>query len=318
MTASFALRGYIGGVGMIGGGPPTSILTEEFVVVEGKARIRVYRTGPRIDGQRLSCVLCVHGSAFYGGRFDDDPLLLPRATQDNIIVLCDHRGSMDGGTFPNALHDVASCVRFVRANAEQLGIDDDRIAVFGDSSGAWMATMLAVLSANPKPALLGTLGDYPDESASVSCAVALSPPIKFDLMDQHHDSKFHAQIHDAPDSPESHFMGFPVQSRPVDHASPISYATPKVPPIFLAHGDSDPLVPCGQSRLFYEHLAQIALKPAHHQYHEIVGAGHGTHHFSDPAFAQLIFDFLDTFNEPYPPPPHRRGRTKFNRPEKCR
>lgn len=305
--------------GLVGGKAPPEVITEEFVVQEASEanghkalRMRVYRNEPRRSDQQLPCVVCIHGTAyvpnpsteldsrkrrFYGGRFDDDPLLLPRVTK-NVIVLCEHRGSREGGRFPQALQDVAACVRHLRANAAELGLDPGRIAIFGESSGGYMATMLCALSANKRPDLLGELGEHPTVSAEVSCAVALYPPTKFEVMDQQHDPNFHAQIHDSPESPEAHFLGFPVQSRAVDHASPLTYVTPETPPIFLAHGTCDPLVPCGQSRLLFEHLVSIAAKPNNHQYHELVGAGHSTAHFSDDALGHLVFDFLDAFNEP--------------------
>lgn len=194
---------------------------------------------------------------------------------------------------------MAACVRHVRANAAYLGIDPKHIAVFGDSSGAYMATMLCALTTNPNPQLTGTLGKYPSESAAVSCAIALFPPTKFDVMDEQHDPKFHAQIHNSPESPEAHFMGFPVKSASVDHASPLTYITPHTPPIFLAHGNCDPLVPCGQSRLLFELLVSRSHEPASHQYHEIDGAGHSTSHFSESKFGDLVNSFLDTFNEPH-------------------
>lgn len=296
LIEAFRLRGYIGGMGVLGG-KPTSVPSEQVIEVQkGTAvrpplRIRVLRgegTGT------LPCVVSIFGSAFYG-RFDGPPCLL-NLTDECVVVVIEHRGSMHGGVFPEALHDVVAAVRHVRGTAKTLGIDPDRIAAFGDSSGGWFALMLAVLSNNPQADLLGNSGGFPGVSAAVTCAIALFPPTKFDDMDRQHRAQFHAQKHDAPDSPEAHFMGFPVQSDSVDHASPITYVTNDTPPIFLAHGDSDPLVPSGQSRLLYERLLAKARNHHVHHYHEIHGAGHATPQFADPSFALLIFEFLREYN----------------------
>ncbi|KAJ8613226.1 hypothetical protein CTAYLR_004516 [Chrysophaeum taylorii] len=301
-VGTFMMRGYILGMGLVGGEAPEDVEMEEVVVQEASAstkalRMRVYRRAG--TDQVLPCVVCVHGSAFYG-RFEGEPLLLPR-TRSSVVALLEHRGSRDGGKFPNAIHDVVACVRHLRANASALGVDAERIAAFGDSSGGYLAAMLGVLTTNPRDALLGDLGKYPNESAKVNCVVALFPPTKFDVMDEQHDPMFHAQRHDDPNSPEAYFMGYPVQSKPVDHASPLSYVQHDTIPFFLAHGDADPLVPCGQSKILYDKLIDLSSAPGAHQYHEIVGAGHATKHFSDPAFATLVNDFLDKFNVPHPP-----------------
>lgn len=305
LIEAFRLRGYIGGMGVLGG-KPTSVASEEVIEVQkGTAvrpplRIRVLR-GEGTDNTELPCVVSIFGSAFYG-RFDGPPCLL-NLTNECVVVVIEHRGSRHGGVFPEALHDVVAAVRHVRGTAQTLGIDPDRIAAFGDSSGGWFALMLAVMSNNPQADLLGNLGDFPGVSAAVTCAIALFPPTKFDDMDNQHRPQFHAQNHDAPDSPEAHFMGFPVQSHSVDHASPITYVTHDTPPIFLAHGDSDPLVPSGQSRLLYERLLAKSHNHHVHHFHEIHGAGHATPQFADPSFALLIFEFLREYNRHHLSPP---------------
>jgi dipeptidyl aminopeptidase/acylaminoacyl peptidase len=64
--------------------------------------------------------------------------------------------------------------------------------------------------------------------------------------------------HDAADSPESAYLGAPIQTVPetAAAANPITYiATAKTLPVFLiAHGDSDCEVPNQQSQILYEAL----------------------------------------------------------------
>ena len=43
--------------------------------------------------------------------------------------------------FPDPLIDVKSAVRFLRANADRLGIDPAKIAVIGDFAGGYLAAM---------------------------------------------------------------------------------------------------------------------------------------------------------------------------------
>lgn len=46
--------------------------------------------------------------------------------------------------YPAALEDVKAAVRFLRANAGQYGYDPDRIAIWGESAGGYLAVMAAV------------------------------------------------------------------------------------------------------------------------------------------------------------------------------
>ena len=39
--------------------------------------------------------------------------------------------------FPGQLHDIKAAIRWLRANAAKYGLDPDRIAIMGDSSGGW-------------------------------------------------------------------------------------------------------------------------------------------------------------------------------------
>lgn len=46
--------------------------------------------------------------------------------------------------FPAALEDCKAAIRFLRAHADEFGYDADRIAVFGESAGGYLAVMCAV------------------------------------------------------------------------------------------------------------------------------------------------------------------------------
>jgi len=46
--------------------------------------------------------------------------------------------------FPDAIHDVAAAVRWVRANADRYGLDAERIVGFGSSAGAYLISAVAL------------------------------------------------------------------------------------------------------------------------------------------------------------------------------
>jgi len=58
-----------------------------------------------------------------------------------VGVACEYRLSGEAA-WPAQIHDVKAAVRWMRANADRLGIDPDKICVTGNSAGAHLALML--------------------------------------------------------------------------------------------------------------------------------------------------------------------------------
>ncbi|MGD9619176.1 MAG: prolyl oligopeptidase family serine peptidase [Mycolicibacterium sp.] len=150
--------------------------------------------------------------------------------------------------FPGQLHDIKAAIRFLRARAADYGLDVHRFATMGTSSGGWTATMAGVTGAVAD--LEGDLGNA-DQSSSVGAVIDLFGPTDFQQMDAHRLPN--GQRHDPADSPESLLMGYPLQSNPagVQRANPAAYVSADSPPIFIAHGLADPLVPFNQSEILF-------------------------------------------------------------------
>ncbi|MDG4666700.1 alpha/beta hydrolase [Mycobacterium sp. 236(2023)] len=155
--------------------------------------------------------------------------------------------------FPGQVHDVKAAIRFLRANAKNYGLDPERFATMGNSSGAWVSTMAGVTSGIAE--LEGDLGN-PGQPSSVRAVIDLFGPTDFLAMDAHRLPD--GEVHDAPDSPESELMGFPIQDDrvAVEKANPATYVTADSPPIFIAHGTADPLVPSHQSEILFDAYAK--------------------------------------------------------------
>lgn len=187
--------------------------------------------------------------------------------------------SSSQATFPAQVHDVKAAIRFLRANADRFGLDADRFATMGNSSGGWVAAMAALTSGAAE--LDGDLG-HPEQSSAVSALVDLFGPTDFLQMDAHRMPD--GQVHDAADSPESVLMGFPIQSDPtaVEKADPATYVRADSPPAFITHGTADPLVPANQSEILFDAYAAagatatLVLLP---------GVGHTDAHLFDPDYS---------------------------------
>jgi acetyl esterase/lipase len=176
-------------------------------------------------------------------------------------------------TFPAQLDDIRSAIRWLRANAGTYGVDPDRIAVMGDSSGGWTTAMAAL------------------NDDAVRVAVAFYPPTDFRRMNEQMlpgaCADFNAAMdltgcHDDPLSPESRLIGGGVQTLAAEAAAanPVTYVRPDSPPMMLLHGGNDPLVPHGQSVLLYEALRDAGATAV---FYSVPAAGHDLQAVLDPS-----------------------------------
>ncbi|PRC43824.1 esterase [Mycobacterium sp. ITM-2017-0098] len=151
--------------------------------------------------------------------------------------------------FPGQVHDAKAAIRYLRAHAAMYGLNPQRFATMGNSSGAWVSTMAALTSGVAD--LEGDLG-HPEQSSAVSAVIDLFGPTDFLAMDAHRLPD--GEVHDSPLSPESTLMGFPIQRDPaaVEKANPATYVGGDSPPAFITHGTGDPLVPSHQSEILFE------------------------------------------------------------------
>jgi len=191
-------------------------------------------------------------------------------------------------------------------SAAELGIDPNKIASYGGSSGGWSSLMLALSGTEKFKAagLLGTVGspELQAVSSTVCCAIDNFGPTDFAAMDKHAElsadqirahSEMEAQIH-GENSPETKFLGV---EKIVDNlelnarASPLTYIEPGIalPPLYVAHGDADPLVPVGQSRELVKKLQACGLQ---HEYTEIPKEVHGGAAFREEKTLQEVLRFL--------------------------
>lgn len=146
-------------------------------------------------------------------------------------------------TWPAQIHDCKAAIRWLRANADSLGIDADRIGVIGSSAGGHLVAMLG--TSGDITDLEGKLGSHTDANSRVTCVVDEFGPTNFLTMND-----FPSRIdHLSATSPESLLIGGAITEHKdkVRHASPLTYVSTDDPPFLIIHGTKDPLVPYNQS-----------------------------------------------------------------------
>lgn len=244
-------------------------------------------------------IVLVHGGGFL---FGDQamPIIQPvidAATQAGYaVVSVDYRKSGEAA-FPAALADVKAAVRFVRANAEGYGFDAEKIAIWGESAGAYLALMTAL---TPEVAELnGDVTDNLEYSSAVTALVDFYGPVEFYTMDAEYaalgrtDTSFATR-----ESFESKFLGFPVgDDEAATYASYWGSYADQLPADFALRawiqvGDADQNVPYTQSVNFAERLAeQIGAENV--SFSVIEGAAHEDDTFYTAENLANVLAFLD-------------------------
>ena len=143
---------------------PKGVIADENVVYAriGGAKLALDVYQPAGNGP-FPAVLIVHGGGWDSGdRQMERPLARHLAGLGFVTVPVDYRLGR-GGRFPAALHDLKSAVRWLRAHAGDYGIDPQRIAAVGGSSGGQLAALLG--ASNGLAALEGEVGERAGSSA---------------------------------------------------------------------------------------------------------------------------------------------------------
>jgi acetyl esterase len=108
--------------------------------------IRVY-SPPRQDGAPVPAVLFIHGGGFVVGDLDTEHAGAA-STADAlgvVVVSVDYRLAPEH-PFPSGLEDCYAALLWLAKESGELGVDAERIAVFGQSAGGGLAAGLALLA----------------------------------------------------------------------------------------------------------------------------------------------------------------------------
>jgi acetyl esterase/lipase len=195
-------------------------------------------------------VVWIHG----GGFQDGDRRYLPETYPKNsvfdrpldagmAVATIDYRHAAEA-TFPAQLIDVGAAIDFLREHGAVLGIDAQRIGVWGESAGGALA------------ALEGLTG------GRVAAVVAW-----YAVTD------VRGRRADVVDSIETKWLGAPPSAVPelAAAASAVEQVHAGAPPFLIVHGAADTVVPDSHSQRLHELLVAAG---APSTYHSIAGADH--------------------------------------------
>lgn len=215
------------------------------------------------------------------------PWLTYFAKRGYIAASVEYRLS-NSAHFPAQIEDVKKAIRFLRAHADEYGIDPDRVAVGGESAGGNLASMVGVT--NDIAAF--DVGEYPEQSSHVSAVVNFYGPAVL-VKEPGKRSMDGIPLPDtAGYSRTIQLLGFDPEAEPERAAKTAAqyYINENTVPFFLAHGTGDTLVDISGSDEFYQILSQNHVRV---EYYRIQGAAHMGMEFYQDEMSQRVLEFLN-------------------------
>ena len=268
---------------------PEGVVVERDIVYErvGDRELPLDLYRPADTREPLPLVIWVHGGGWRKGSKEGIRNCVGVLNHGYALASVEYRLSGEA-IFPAAIEDCKAAVSFLRLNAERYGLDPERFGAWGSSAGGHLV------------ALLGATNDVDDFNTHPITEKA-SPAVQavcnwFGPTDFLRMNDVPGRIdHDARDSPESLFLGGPIQENKhlARKAKPITYVSPSDPPMLIMHGDKDAAVIFNQSELLAAALEKAGVP---HRLHKVVNGGHGFGG-ADESREALFERVLSFFNE---------------------
>jgi acetyl esterase/lipase len=190
-----------------------------------------------------------------------------------VVASIQYRTVRDGANYRDGIADVKSAIRYLRANANQYGIDPGRIAIWGESAGGYLVAMVGVNNGDRT----FDVGNNLDQSSDVQAILD-----KFGATDTSKlaaDFDQHTQDADyAKDNSIAQYIGMVPETHLLDAkiaatvANPITYVNASVPPFLIFHGSQDRLISPSQTLLLHNALNAAG---GHSTRYVLDGASHG-------------------------------------------
>jgi acetyl esterase/lipase len=221
-----------------------------------KNLLDVYHGRPGTAGKPV--LIHLHGGALFMGTKNREslPLLYRLASQGWVCISANYR-LRPAVTFPDHLIDAKKVIAWAREHARDYGADPSAVFVAGSSSGGQLAALAALTSNDPR-----YQPGFEHADTSVNAAICLHG-----------------------------YYGKP-GSGETEPFSPLAYQGAGAPPLFIAHGDRDSLIPVETARLFAERMRAGSVSPV--VYAELPGAQHGFDRFHSIRFERLV-DAVEDF-----------------------
>lgn len=215
----------------------------------GKRDLKCDIYSPPDSNAPNASILLLHGGGWMSG---DRKQLKPYAIQlarYGFVCVCAEYRLIQEATWPAQIYDVKAALRWMRANAQDLNINPEKICVSGNSAGGHLSLVLA--GSQNIPELEGS-GGCEGISTHVAAVCGIYAPAEIRL-------EYHPELMGA-------LLGKDANEDTEKQASPSHYLSKDFPPTLLVHGSEDELVPPRSSFELYARLKEEGVASEIHVY----------------------------------------------------
>jgi acetyl esterase/lipase len=177
---------------------------------------------PDDAGEARPAVMFIHGGGWRHGSKDAHAGAAKRLARSGYVAATINYRLVPDGVFPLAVKDCLCALSFLRAHADEWGLDPERVAVAGYSAGGHLAALLGVAADDPALAPDCAAGPTGPPAAAIPGA----GPV--DLLAMNVDAV-------------AEFVGASLEDDPArwELASPIHHVEAGEPPFLFIHGSGD-------------------------------------------------------------------------------
>ena len=253
-------------------------IQEGIVIGEGGGRsLKADIFLPPLEEKSRPAVLFIHGGGWIEGdrsQLRGYGILLARL---GFVCMCNSYRLSNESIWPAQIQDVNCAIRYLRANATDLGLDPDRIGVSGNSAGGHLSLMAAATNYDQ---IFEGEGGSNEVSSEIKAVCAIYPPTTIRQLEMLNPLENAFLM----------LMGKEAKKKDFDKASPLNYVTEDYPPCMLIHGSTDSVVRLKDSTKFYEKLIEFNRPASLHVFSEEEHAFDG-----EPDYGRVIADLQALF-----------------------
>jgi acetyl esterase/lipase len=212
-----------------------------------------------------------------------------------VVASVEYRTTRHGTTYVDGVADVRAAISFLRAHAEEHGIDPSRVAVWGESAGGYLASMVGVTNRSKR--------FDPDAAGDVLAVVNKFGGSSLGRLAEGFDPETVAAVN-VEGNPIARYVYGPgakfIDDDPValKAADPATYVSATSPPFLFFHGSDDRLISPVQTAALHQALRKVGADSTRYV---VLGAGHGDiavkggeeKFWTTVPMMRIITDFLD-------------------------
>jgi len=230
---------------------------EEILNIEygagGERKLQLDLYLPKGRAKVTPAIIFIHGGAWKSGKRSDMKFYCVKFAEKGYVTATITYRLMGEASFPAAVHDVKCAVRWLRANAARYQVDQEHIAVSGNSAGGHLSMMIGY---SDDPALEGTGGN--NAVSSRICAVVnfYGPTdLTTDFAKEQELVKEFVGGKTFAEAPDAYKL-----------ASPLFHLTKDDPPTLIFHGTIDSTVPIVQADKLADKLKELGIDYVYERY----------------------------------------------------